>query len=236
MGKIIGIPIKIHCSWIFVYLFITFLLGNQFGQFYPAWTVLGRWSLALLIAVLFFASLLAHELSHSVVAVHKGVPVQGITLFFFGGVSHLTHEARRPYIEFLITVVGPISSILLAGGFGVLWLLFRDTNPSLEVAFRLLMIINLMLGIFNMLPGFPLDGGRVLRAVIWGVSGSYWRATQIAAIAGQVIGVLIVMGGASLAIFHFQLFALSGIWMVLIGGFLFLSATATLRQERPRNA
>ena len=232
--KIFGIPIEIHFSWIFVFLLITFLLGNQFGQFHPTWTVLGRWTLALVIAVLFFASVLAHELSHSVVAVRKGIPVQGITLFFFGGVSHLAHEARRPYIEFLITVVGPLSSVLLAAVFGALWLLFRDINSSLEVAFRLLMSINLMLGVFNMLPGFPLDGGRVLRAVIWGLSGDYWRATQIAVRAGQVIGGLIVLGGASLAVFDFRLFGLSGIWMILIGAFLFSAATATYRQERAK--
>lgn len=232
--KIFGIPIEIHFSWIFVFLLITFLLGSQFGQFHPTWTVLGRWTLALVIAVLFFASVLSHELSHSLVAVRKGIPVQGITLFFFGGVSHLAHEARRPYIEFLITVVGPLSSILLAGVFGALWLLFRDTNSSLEVAFQLLMSINLMLGVFNMLPGFPLDGGRVLRAVIWGLSGSYWRATQVAVRAGQAIGGLIVLGGASLAVFDFRLFGLSGIWMILIGAFLFSAATATYRQERAK--
>ena len=126
--RIFGIPIEIHFSWVFVFLLITFLLGNQFGQFHPTWTVAGRWTLALVISVLFFASVLSHELSHSLVAVRKGIPVQGITLFFFGGVSHLAHEARRPWLEFLITVVGPLSSILLAVVFGALWLLFRDIN------------------------------------------------------------------------------------------------------------
>ena len=111
VAKFFGFPIEIHFSWIFVFLLITLLLGNQFGHFHPTWTVLGRWTLALVISVLFFASVLAHELSHSLVAVRKGIPVQGITLFFFGGVSQLAHEARRPYIEFLITVVGPLSSV-----------------------------------------------------------------------------------------------------------------------------
>ena len=232
VAKIFGIPIEIHFSWIFVFLLITLLLGNQFGHFHPTWTVLGRWTLALAISVLFFASVLAHELSHSLVAVRKGIPVQGITLFFFGGVSQLAHEARRPYIEFLITVVGPLSSVLLAGVFGALWYFFRDSSASLEVAFRLLMNINLMLGVFNMLPGFPLDGGRVLRSVIWGFSGRYWLATQVAARAGQLIGGSIAIGGGALAIFDFRLFGLSGIWMTLIGGFLFSAATATYRQER----
>ncbi|MCH2504501.1 MAG: site-2 protease family protein [Dehalococcoidia bacterium] len=232
VAKIFGIPIEIHFSWIFGFLLLTLLLGNQFGHFHPTWTVLGRWTLALAISVLFFASVLAHELSHSLVAVRNGIPVQGITLFFFGGVSQLAHEARRPYIEFLITVVGPLSRGLLAGVFGALWYFFRDSSASLEVAFRLLMSINLMLGVFNMLPGFPLDGGRVLRSVIWGFSGRYWLATQVAARAGQLIGGSIAIGGGSLAIFDFRLFGLSGIWMILIGGFLFSAATATYRQER----
>ena len=251
VAKIFGIPIEIHFSWIFIFLLITFLLGNRFAG-YHTWTILGSWTLALVIAVLFFASVLAHELSHSLVAVRKGIPVQGITLFFFGGVSHLAHEARRPYTEFLITVVGPLSSILLGVAFGALawqfrdmdasqdvaiwnlaWL-SRDTNSPLEVAFRLLMSINLMLGIFNMLPGFPLDGGRVLRSVIWGLSGSYWRATQVAVRAGQAIGGLIALGGGYLAVDYFQSFGISGVWMMLIGGFLFSAATATYRQEQAK--
>jgi Zn-dependent protease len=232
--KLFGIPIEIHFSWIFIFLLITYLLGNQFGHFHSDWTVLGRWTLALVISVLFFTSVLAHELSHSLVAVRKGIPVQGITLFFFGGVSHLAHEARRPWLEFLITVAGPLSSILLAAVFGALWLLFRDINSSLEVTFRLLMSINLMLGVFNMLPGFPLDGGRVLRSVIWGLSGNYWRATQVAVRAGQLIGGLIALGGGYLAVDRFHSFGISGIWMVLIGGFLFSAATATYRQEQAK--
>ena len=251
VGKIFGIPIEIHFSWVFIFLLVTFLLGNQFAG-HRTWTVLGSWTLAAAIAVLFFASVLAHELSHSLVAVRKGIPVQGITLFFFGGVSQLAHEARRPYTEFLITVVGPLSSILLAVGFGALAWLFRDTGSSqdvalwnlawlsrdtdspLEVAFRLLMSINLMLGVFNMLPGFPLDGGRVLRSVIWGLSGSYWRATQVAVRSGQAIGGLIALGGGYLAVNYFQYYGISGIWMILVGGFLFSAATATYRQERAK--
>ena len=232
VGKIFGIPIEIHFSWVFIFLLMIVILGDLFDQSQS--TALGRWAWALLIAVLFFASVLAHELSHSLVAVRKGIPVDGITLFFFGGVSHLAHEARRPYVEFVITVVGPLCSILLAGIFWVLWLQFQGTNSSLELAFRLLMSINLMLGVFNMLPGFPLDGGRVLRSVIWGLSGSYWRATQVAVRSGQAIGGLIALGGGYLAVNYFQYYGISGIWMILVGGFLFSAATATYRQERAK--
>ena len=249
--KVFGIPIEINFSWIFIFLLITYLLANQFGQFHRDWPVMGQLALAVVIAVAFFLSVLAHELSHSLVAVRNGIPVLSITLFFFGGVSQLSHEARRPYTEFLVTAVGPLSSILLALVFGGLLLLLIDARPSpemvvltlftvrensppLEVALRLLFIINLMLGLFNMLPGFPLDGGRALRAVLWGVSGSYWRATQVAVRGGQVIGGLMVLGGVALAVTYFHIFGIFGTWMALIGGFLFSAATATYRQEQTK--
>lgn len=230
--RIFGIPVEINFSWIFVFLLIIYLLGSQFSHTHPGWPVQQQWGLAVAIAVLFFSSVLAHELSHSLVAVRSGIPVRGITLFFFGGVSHLGHEAPRPLTEFLITAVGPASSIALALVFGGLWYFLREVSSSLEVTFRLLLSINLMLGIFNMLPGFPLDGGRVLRSVIWGLTGNYWRATQVAVRGGQAIGGLMALGGASLAVFDFNVFGISGIWMVLIGAFLFSAATATYRQER----
>ena len=232
--KIFGIPVEINFSWIFVFLFVTYLLSSQFGHTHPGWPVVQQWGLALTTAALFFLSVLAHELSHSLLAVRRGIPVLGITLFFFGGVSQLSREAHQPYTEFVITVVGPLSSILLALVFGGLWYLLRPYSESLEVVLRVLMSINLMLGVFNMLPGFPLDGGRVLRAVIWGVTGDFWRATQVAARFGQAFGALMVLGGISLAVLHFALFGVSGIWMALIGGFLFSAATGSYRQGRAR--
>ena len=249
--KIAGIPIEINVSWIFIFLLITYLLAEQFGRFHPGWPLYGQWGLALGVAVAFFLSVLAHELSHSLVALRNGIPVRSITLFFFGGVSHLSHEARRPFTEFVVTVVGPLSSILMALLFGGSLLLLVDGTTSLETALvalftvrvhasplevtlRLLFIINLMLGLFNLLPGFPLDGGRVLRAVLWGISGSYWRATQLALRGGQAIGGLMVIGGIALAMTYFRLFGFSGAWLALIGAFLFVVATATYRQERSR--
>ncbi len=249
MVKIAGIPIEVNISWIFIFLLITYLLGDQFGHFHPAWPAVGQWGLAVGVAVAFFLSVLLHELSHSLVALRNGIPVQSITLFFFGGVSHLSHEARRPFTEFIVTVVGPLSSIFMALLFGGALLLLMDKTTSLEpaltalftvrahaspleVTLRLLFIINLMLGLFNLLPGFPLDGGRVLRAVLWGISGSYWRATQLAARGGQAIGGLMVLGGIALAMAYFQAFGFSGAWLALIGAFLFTAATAIYRQER----
>ena len=232
LGKILGIPIGVHYSWIFVFFLFIFLLGRQFDGAYPAWSPLHRWTISVVTTVLFFLSVLAHELSHSVLAVHKGIPVRGITLFIFGGVSELGHEARRPLTEFLVAVVGPVTSLLLGMVLALLWYLTRGTSSSLSAILFTLFAINLSLGVFNMLPGFPLDGGRVLRASLWGLTGSYWRATLIAVRSGQVIGGLMVAIGVVGAIMaEFQ-----GIWLALIGAFLFYAATVTYRQERARES
>jgi Zn-dependent protease len=229
LGKILGIPIGINYSWLFVFLLFIFLIERQLNN---DWPEVQRWAVAVVTTVLFFLSVLAHELSHSLVAVRKGIPVRGITLFIFGGVSQLAHEARRPFTEFLVAIVGPLTSIILGLVLFGLWYLTRDLNSSLEAIFFSLFAINLSLGLFNMLPGFPLDGGRVLRSMVWGLTGSYWRATQIAARAGQVLGGLMVITGVGWAIFgQFQ-----GIWFALIGGFLLSAATATYRQERVRES
>lgn len=232
LGKILGIPIEVNYSWIFVFILFIYLLGGQFDSLYPAWSSPHKWAIAVVTTVLFFLSVLVHELSHSVLAVSKGIPVRGITLFIFGGVSQLAHEARRPLTEFLIAVVGPVTSLLLGMVLALLWYLTRGANSSLSAVLFTLFAVNLSLGIFNMLPGFPLDGGRVLRAALWGLTGSYWRATQIAARAGQVIGGLMVVAGVVLAIMG----ELQGIWFALVGGFLFSAATVTYRQERIRES
>jgi CBS domain-containing protein len=168
-----------------------------------------------------------------VVAVRMGIPVHGITLFIFGGVSQLSHEARRPFTEFLVAVVGPLSSMVLSGLFFVLYRLAPGNSESLGAISFMLFSINLSLAAFNMLPGFPLDGGRVLRSAVWSVTGSYWRGTQVASRAGQGVGGLMVVGGLAWLLLgpgnRFQ-----GLWMALIGSFLFSAATATYRQEQAR--
>ena len=239
-----GIPIGVNYSWIFVFILFIYLLQGQFSQS-QAWDAPQIWSTALVTTVLFFLSVVAHELSHSLLAVRKGIPVIGITLFVFGGVSQLSHEARRPMTEFLIAVVGPMTSILLAVVFGGLkFALSLDNLPwvyvishpgqtSPEVISLHLAWINLSLGIFNLLPGFPLDGGRVLRAVVWGLSGSYWRGTQVAARAGQFLGGLMILSGLVWLYFGHSF---QGIWFALIGLFLFSAATASYRQERNRES
>jgi Zn-dependent protease/CBS domain-containing protein len=234
LGRVLGIPISINYSWVLVFLLFTFLLGSQFGETYPQWSFMQRWGVAAITTVLFFLSVLAHELSHSVVAVRMGIPVHGITLFIFGGVSQLAQEARRPLTEFLVAVVGPLSSVVLALVFYGIHQLAPETSDSLVAVTFMLFSINLSLAGFNMLPGFPLDGGRVLRSAVWGITGSYWRGTQVAARAGQVVGGLMVAGGLAWLLLgsgnRFQ-----GLWMALIGSFLFSAATTTYRQERTRD-
>jgi len=231
LGKIFGIPIEINVSWLLIFALITYILADLFGQSQLTWSATQRWGVAAVTSVLFFMSVLAHELTHSVVAERWGIPVRKITLFIFGGVSQLAHEARRPLIEFTIAVVGPLSSLALSGIFAGLWLLLRDASSALGAVLLILAWVNLSLGVFNMLPGFPLDGGRVLRAAVWGLTGSYWRATQVAARAGQFVGLSMIAGGIVLMFFTG---GLQGAWMALIGAFLFSAATTSYRQEREK--
>ena len=229
IGKIFGIPIEINVSWLLIFALITYMLANLFGHSQPAWAATHRWSVAAVTSVLFFMSVLAHELTHSVVAERWGIPVRKITLFIFGGVSQLTREAGRPLIEFTVAVVGPLSSLALSGIFAGLWFLLRDANATLAAILFILAWVNLSLGVFNMLPGFPLDGGRVLRSAVWGLTGNYWRATQVATRAGQFFGVLMIAGGIFLIVSNG---GVQSAWMALIGAFLFSTATTSYRQER----
>ena len=224
LGRVFGIPIEVNISWVFVFLLLTYLLAGQFEDARLHWTVAQRWSVAMLTVVLFFLSVLAHELSHSVMALSKGIPVRGITLFIFGGVSRLEREPQRPITEFAVAVVGPVSSILLAAIFGGAWYLLGRGDSALEVVLMLLAWTNLSLGIFNLVPGYPLDGGRLLRAGIWGLTGSHHRATQIAARMGQVVGGAMVLGGVTLALF---LEPVDGVWVGIVGLFLFSMAKSS---------
>ena len=223
LGKIFGIPVEVNVSWLFVFVLLTFLLFEQFGNQWPPWPLAVRLPVAIVTVVLFFLSVLVHELSHSLVASRKGIPVHGITLFIFGGVSRLGREPHRPLIEFLVAVVGPVSSFALAGVFAAIYFLGGD-NPQLKVAALVLAWGNLSLGVFNMVPGYPLDGGRVLRAVVWGLSGSYRRGTQVAARCGQAVGVGMLLGGILMAIF---VGIVNGMWLAVVGAFLFGVASSS---------
>ena len=233
LGRVFGIPVEINITWVIIFLLLTYLLVNRFDSLFPFWPVYQQWTVAVITVGLFFLSVLAHELSHSLVALSRGIPVAGITLFLFGGVSHLVREPERPSEEFLISVVGPLTSIALsAAAWGVfIWLSpgsgfwpLRNASPVEMVAF-LLAWGNLSVGIFNMIPGFPLDGGRVLRAAVWAGSGSYRRATQVAARCGQAVGVLMMVGGLLYIVLWDNW--IDGIWAAVIGFFLLSVATGS---------
>jgi len=221
LGRIFGIPIEIDISWVLVFLLLTYLLAGQFDDARLRWPVAQRWTVAMITVVLFFLSVLAHELSHSVMALSKGIPVRGITLFIFGGVSRLDREPQRPITEFMVAVVGPLLSIVLAVIFGAVWFLLGRGDSPVEVVLLLLAWTNLSLGVFNLVPGYPLDGGRLLRAGIWGITGNHRKATRIAAGMGQAVGVAMVIGGVSLAVF---LEPVDGVWLGIVGMFLFSMA------------
>lgn len=231
LGRIFGIPLKINYSWLIIFGLVILLMSSRFGDLYPRWPVAAHWIVAAVTTALFFASVLLHELSHSLVAVARGIQVKGITLFIFGGVSELAHEAHRPMSEFVVTIVGPATSLAIALVCGGLWFALDGGPTYIGPILFTLAAINLSLGIFNMLPGFPLDGGRVLRAALWGATGNYWLATRIAIRAGQVLGVLMVAGGIFWALYgNFQ-----GLWVSLVGGFLLFVATGNYRQEATRH-
>ena len=232
LGKIFGIPLGINYSWLVVFVLVVVLMSSNYQDMYPRWTAESRWAVAVLTAALFFLSVLLHELSHSLVALAWGIPVRGITLFIFGGVSQLGREAERPLTEFLVSVVGPVTSLALAAILWLAWELSGGYNSHLNAVLFTLFAINLSLGVFNMLPGFPLDGGRVLRASIWGITGNYWVATRLALHAGQGIGIVMVAGGICWAVTG----SFQAIWLALVGGFLLYVATANYRQESVRQS
>jgi Zn-dependent protease/CBS domain-containing protein len=237
LGRVFGIEIDIDYSWFIIAWLITFSLAAQFHTANKSWSPTVIWSAAVLTAVLFFLSLLAHELSHSLVARAHGLPVQRITLFALGGVSVIEKEAPDAKTEFLIAIVGPITSVVIGG---LMVLSARALGGRLEGPQSLgitvlfwLGRINITLGAFNMLPGFPLDGGRVLRALLWWVTRSMERATRIAARTGQVIALLFIAAGISA---FFGGAGLSGLWIAFIGWFLLQAASANYREVELKHA
>ena len=226
LGRIFGVQIGLHYSWFIIAVLITFSLAQQFQLTNAAWSAELRWGLALITAVLFFASIVIHELSHALVAKARGLPVRSITLFALGGVAQMEREAADAKTEFWMGIIGPITSFVIGVISLLLALFFGWTPPSLAVTpvaamLMWLGVINIGLAIFNMVPGFPLDGGRVLRGLIWWITGNAKRATTIAARIGQVVAFLMIMYGVM------QFFGgagFSGLWVAFIGWFL-LSAS-----------
>jgi Zn-dependent protease/CBS domain-containing protein len=248
LGRLFGIQIHIDWSWLLIFFLITWNLATSFAQIHPAWGPALTWSLAILAALLFFVSVLAHELAHALVAKAQDIPVRNITLFLFGGVSNIEQEPPSPGAEFLMAIVGPITSIvlgiifLLAAGLGLSAMRDVATNPA-ALATRLdplttlllwLGPINLILGIFNLVPGFPLDGGRVLRSILWAATKNLRTATRWASWIGQAIAWLMIVGGIAM-IFgtrlpFFGTGVVSGVWLAIIGWFLSNAAIQSYQQ------
>jgi len=192
--KVFGIEIRLDYSWFIIFALIIYNFGfDYFPRILPGLKPGYMAIITIVTTILFFFSLLFHEMSHSIVAIRNGIPVKRISLFVFGGMAEIKKEPDSPTKEFMIAIVGPLASFFLAFVFGVIWFFAKHIEAIGEPA-KYLALVNIALGAFNLLPGYPLDGGRVLRSIVWKVSGNLKRATYIASTAGRVIGFMIIAG------------------------------------------
>lgn len=226
--RVAGIDIGIHYSWVLIFILITWSLAQGFlpGR-YPGWDMTTYWITGVIAALLLFVSVLLHELAHSLVAKSRGLPVSSITLFVFGGVSNLQEEPSKASVEFSMAIVGPVTSLVIAGiCWGLLQTLSAQNSP-VGATLYYLALINALLAGFNILPAFPLDGGRVLRSILWGSMHDLARATNIAATVGRFFGwAFIAYGLFSLLSGNF----LGGLWIAFIGWFLSSAAESSRLQ------
>lgn len=228
LGKIAGIDIFIHVSWLIILVLLTWSLATGwFAVLYHGWSAATYWVISVIAALLLFTSVLVHELAHSLVARARGLPVKSITLFIFGGVSNIEQKPKSPGIEFQMAFIGPVVSLLIGGVAFLLLLAFGGSTSPVAALLEYLAVANLLLGLFNLIPGFPLDGGRVLRSIIWKVSGNLRTATRAASLLGQFVAYLFILWGI------WQFFSgnvLGGIWIGFIGWFLLSAAQSTNAQ------
>jgi Zn-dependent protease len=231
IGQIFGISIYLHPSWFLIFALITLSLRTQFTTQHPSWSPAQHWMLGLITSVLFFGSVVFHELSHSLVAKHYKIPVASITLFVFGGLARIVREPSSAKQEFNIAIAGPISSFFLAA----IFYFVGHHSGNLEMlgaTSRWLAEINFILAAFNLAPGFPLDGGRVLRAIAWKITDDFSKATRIASRTGQVFAYLMIFAGIWIAL-RGNWFG--GLWWIFIGWFLLSAAQETVAQVAIRN-
>lgn len=245
IGRALGIPIHVHASWFVVFFFVTWSLATGYlPETLPGLSALRYWGMGGIAALLLFLSVLLHELGHSYVALRYQIPIRQITLFIFGGMAHMGKEPPTPRAEFLIAMAGPLVSLILGvgclGGAMATDALFAGSGlQGLVVLGGLLGMVNVQLGLFNLIPGFPLDGGRVLRAGLWAWSKDFDRATGQAALIGIGFGVALGLIGAVLMVGTWfgaweDSIATDGGWLVFIGAFIFSAALASRRQARMR--
>jgi Zn-dependent protease/predicted transcriptional regulator len=247
LGRLFGIELRVDASWLFIFTLVGWSLTRLFSMWHPDWSLATSIAVALAAALMFFASVLFHELAHSLVARGYGIPVRDITLHLFGGVSNIEKEPPTPLSEFLIAIIGPIVSIGLGVAMIVATSFIIDVRPGdvedpaammerlgpISTLLIWLGPVNVTVGLFNLIPGFPLDGGRVLRALVWRISGNLQTATRTASAAGQAVGWFFVALGAAMALGYrvpfFGTGLTSGLWLALIGLFLRNAAVAHLR-------
>jgi Zn-dependent protease/CBS domain-containing protein len=228
VARIAGIEVRVDSSWVVIALLITYSMYLRSSVLYPELEGGGAVALGILATVLFFGSVLVHELAHALVAQARGIRVQDITLFLFGGATRARVESRGPRDEFVIALVGPLTSGLLAALFGIIAGLGGDVlSRPLTGTFGYLAWTNLLLAAFNLVPGFPLDGGRLLRSAIWKATGSLGRATRIASVSGQAVGWLLVAAGVAWLLAGDLA---GGIWFAFIGWFLVQAARSSYQE------
>jgi len=227
--RIAGIDINIHISWLIILVFLTFSLATGwFPITYPGSSTTTYYLLGFIASILLFVSVLLHELAHSFVARSRGLQVKSIVLFIFGGVSNIEQEPQTPGIEFSMAFVGPLVSLLIGVVCYGLWLLVRGTHSLIVPILSYLALMNIILGIFNLIPGFPLDGGRVLRSIIWKATGNFQTATNITTFVGQAFAYLIILWGILL---FFAGNAFNGLIIIFTGWFLLTSAQSARSQS-----
>jgi Zn-dependent protease len=227
IGRILGIPIGLDYSWFVIFALLTWMLA---GSYYPAefkdWPPLLYWFVGAVTAIMLFVSVLLHELGHSWVALRYGIPVRSITLFLFGGVAQIGAEPPRALSDFLVAIAGPLVSLALAAFFYMAQPLVLGSEPLLGLA-KYLAYINLALVLFNLIPGYPLDGGRVFRAIVWSITKDMRRATFIAANIGRFFALLFIFIGVwQMLTGNFG----EGLWIAFIGWFLDNAASAQVQQ------
>lgn len=233
LGRVFGIPLEVDYSWFLIFALVSFTLATgYFPAEFRNWTTAEYWVVGVVTAFLFFLSVLLHELGHSLVALWYKIPVRSITLLIFGGVSEISKEPTGPLSDFWITATGPAVNLALAGILTLLAPLISGAPPVLAVV-KYLSYINLLLGLFNLVPGFPLDGGGILMAIVWGISHNKHRAILVAATVGSffayvfiILGVFLVLNGE----------VLNGLWTAFVGWFMLNAAGGATRREMLKTA
>lgn len=229
VGTIRDIPIEVHPSWVITFFLVSFTLAvGLFPAALPDRSAALYWPMAVITALLFFSSVLVHELAHAFTALAHRIPIRRITLFIFGGLAQIGGEPKRPGVEFQVAIAGPLASLAIAAvgwAFAVLFTWFRWEPPAVVAAY--LFRINLALALFNMVPAFPLDGGRVLRAILWWRMRDMDRATRVVSALGQAFAMLLMFFGIT-GLFAGQL--IQGMWFAFIGWFLYQASLSGLQQ------